>query len=95
MTTIQEKTRKMDIEKPKPEGFSPDEITLFYPEQKFNPYPYTTFGVGGMFYKTFVKPDETPEQAATRGWKFLENQVRAQYLVVKAQYEARYNNQEY
>lgn len=60
-----------------------EEITVYYPEQLFSPIPYNSFRCGNLFYRTFVQPNETTQDAYKRAWKYLTNQVREQYEEVK------------
>lgn len=68
----------------------PKEITVMYPEQTFSPVPYNTFKVGGIFYKTFVQPGETEEEAYERAWEFVSNLARTQYAKLYADFRERY-----
>lgn len=67
-----------------------EELTVCYPEQSFAPIPYNTFKVGGIYYKTFVRENETPEQAFERAWAFLEAQARKQFSKVAHDFNERH-----
>lgn len=67
-----------------------DTITVSYPNQKFSPYRYHNFDVGGIFYKTIVKPGETPEEAYERAWDFVDKMARDQYIKVSKAFKERY-----
>lgn len=66
-----------------------EEITVHYPSQTFTPAEYCRLEVGNLFYKTFVHPGETPEDAYMRGFMFLRQQVRDTFPMLIADYEER------
>lgn len=66
------------------------EITAMYPEQVFTPFSYNSFRVGPIYYRTFVKPGETDEEAYQRAWDFVYAQARAQYIKVSADFYERH-----
>lgn len=69
-----------------------EEISIYYPEQVFGPVPYNSFRVGNLWYKTFVQPGESLEDAYERAWEHLSNQVKSQYIAVRKDFWDRYNS---
>lgn len=67
-----------------------EEVTVFYPGQTFNPAQYCKMEVGGTFYKTFVQPGETAEDAWLRGFMFLRKQVKDTFGMLSQDFEERY-----
>ena len=68
----------------------PEEVTIYYPEQSFSPVDYQSFRIGGVQYRTIVRPGETVEQAYARGWEFLEGKVREQFTTVWKDWQDRH-----
>jgi len=75
------------MEKKEPEEQErPDEVTATYPEQKFSPVQYNSFGVGPFYYKTHVRPGETPEAAMARAFAVCQKMAREAYGHVRDDY---------
>lgn len=68
-----------------------DEVTAFYPEQKFSPVQYHTFSVGGYYVKTHVRPGETGQQALARAYGVAEGFARAEFTKARDEYLDRIN----
>lgn len=49
----------------------PDTITICSGEELYAPVQWNNFKVGQIIYKTSVKAEETPEEAADRATKFV------------------------
>lgn len=69
-----------------------EEISVFYPEQTFAPYPYNSFRCGNLWYKTVMLPGETREEAYDRAWAYLSAMVKKQYREAHAEFEERYRS---
>jgi hypothetical protein len=54
-------------------------MTVVWPEQRFSPVEYHSFGVGPFSVVVTVRPGETPDQAFDRAWNFLAAQARKMY----------------
>lgn len=61
------------------DGRDDDSVTVVWAEQKFSPIQYESFGVGPFYYKTTVKPGETPAQAMHRAYAVLQEFARTTY----------------
>jgi hypothetical protein len=58
----------------------PDVIRVTSLSERFSPLEFHSFGIGDFTYTTRVKPDETPEQAFDRAWKFLNEMKKTKFL---------------
>lgn len=66
---------------------SKDTITVTWGEELYAPYRYNHFKVGPFTYTTTVQDGETPEQAFTRAYKFLEAHVEKVFLRKRNQFK--------
>ncbi len=55
-------------------------ITVSFGEETFAPIQYQNFKFGSIYYKTQVRPGETPEEAFDRAWKFVESCAKKQFI---------------
>ena len=56
-----------------------DRITVYWGTEKLSPVQYNSFEHGGFHYTTTIQESETPEEAFTRAWNFLDKMARKTY----------------
>ena len=56
-----------------------DVIKVYTGEERFSPVDYHSFSIGGFTYTTKIQRDETPEEAFSRAWAFLQRMKKEKF----------------
>jgi hypothetical protein len=57
----------------------PDVVRVFVGEEKFSPFSYHSFSIGGWSFTTTIRAGESEEDAFKRGWDFLQKMKRERF----------------
>lgn len=67
----------------------PDIIRVYVGEEKFTPFSYHSFSIGGFSFSTTVRPGETEEEAFTRAWAFLQKMKQDKFKEARDDFYSR------